>query len=413
MELSVVFQKLGIALGLGLLVGLQRERAAARLAGIRTFPLVTILGTVAAMLAERMGGWIIAAGLVSLAILIFIGKETELKEGPADPGLTTEVAILLMFGVGAYLAAGRPEVAIAIGGTVAVLLQFKGQMHGLVARLGDNDLKAIMQFALISLVILPVLPNQSYGPYSVLNPRRIWWMVVLIVGISLAGYIVYKFVGRDSGVLVSGVLGGLISSTATAVSYSRRTKGGPGLSRLAAIVIMTSSAVVYARLILIIVLIGPGFLAVAAAPLLIMLLVLWSASVVLWFRGRREEFEVEGHDNPTELKSALLFGVFFAVVLLAVAAARDRFGSRGLFVVGALSGLTDVDAITLSTLQMVNGGGLSQGDAWRTIMVATMSNLVFKGGVMAFLGDRRLLKTVAPLYGVALVCGALLVLFWF
>jgi uncharacterized membrane protein (DUF4010 family) len=214
MELTVLFQQLGIALGLGLLVGLQRERAASRLAGVRTFPLVTILGTVSALLGQAFGGWILAAGFLALAGTIFANKEIESREGPADPGLTTEVALLLMFGVGAYLVSGHREAAIAIGGGVAVLLQFKGELHGIVAKLGDNDLKAIMQFALLSLVILPILPNRVYGPFSVLNPRQIWWMVVLIVGISLVGYILYKFSGTGTGVVVNGLLGGVISSTA-------------------------------------------------------------------------------------------------------------------------------------------------------------------------------------------------------
>ena len=135
--------------------------------------------------------------------------------------------MLLMFAVGAYVVVGYPGVAIVIGGGVAVLLQFKGQLHGLVAGLGDNDLKAIMQLALISLVILPVLPDTTYGPYAVLNPRNIWLMVVLIVGISLGGYVVYKFWGNQAGIVLSGILGGVISSTATTVSYAKRAAETP------------------------------------------------------------------------------------------------------------------------------------------------------------------------------------------
>jgi uncharacterized membrane protein (DUF4010 family) len=227
MELGFLFQQLGIALGLGLLVGLQRESVASRLAGLRTFSLVTLFGSICALLATMFGGWVIAAGLIGLAGLILAGKYSDAQAGTPDPGLTTEVAILLMFGVGAYLIVGHRTVAIAIGGGAAVLLHFKGQLHGAVERLSDKDIRAIMQFALISLVILPVLPNQAYGPYAVLNPRNIWWMVVLIVGISLSGYIVYKFFGEKVGLLIGGVLGGLISSTATTVSYSRRTAHDP------------------------------------------------------------------------------------------------------------------------------------------------------------------------------------------
>ncbi|HLG17718.1 MAG TPA: DUF4010 domain-containing protein [Blastocatellia bacterium] len=412
MDLTFVFERLGIALGLGLLVGLQRESAASRLAGIRTFPLVTFLGAVSAMVAQPLGGLVIAGGFIALAILILVGKASELKDGPVDPGLTTEVAMLLMFGVGAYLIVGHLEAAIAIGGTVAVLLQFKGQMHGVVEKLGEGDLKAIMQFALISLVILPVLPNESYGPYSVLNPQKIWWMVVLVVGISLGGYIIYKFFGKDAGVLLGGVLGGTISSTATTVTYSRRAAHSPADSRLAAVIIMIASAIVFVRLLLIIVLVARPFLRAAAPPLLIMLLVLWAPSVVMWFRGRREPSDLPEQENPSELRSALLFGMIYAIVLLAVAAAKDRFGNRGLFVVASLSGLTDVDAITLSTSQLVTEGRLAPAEGWKVILVATMSNLVFKGGAVAVLAGRTLLARVAPLYALALGVGALLLILW-
>ncbi|HKX27711.1 MAG TPA: MgtC/SapB family protein, partial [Blastocatellia bacterium] len=201
MELTFLFQQLGVALGLGLLVGLQRESAASRLAGLRTFPLVTLFGSICALLATTFGGWVIAAGLMALASLILAGKLAEARADLPDLGLTTEVAMLLMFGVGASLIAGYRPVAIAVGGGAAVLLHYKGQLHEAVARLSSTDLKAIMQFALISLVILPVLPNRTYGPYSVLNPRNIWLMVVLIVGISLSGYIAYKFLGAKAGLL--------------------------------------------------------------------------------------------------------------------------------------------------------------------------------------------------------------------
>ncbi len=412
MELTATFQLLGIALGLGLLVGLQRESVASRLAGVRTFPLITILGTICALLAGSFGGWIIALGLVALAGLIFTGKMIEIKDHEPDPGLTTEIAMLLMFGIGAYLVIGYKEVAIALGGGVAVLLHLKGQLHGLVARLGENDLKAIMQFALISLVILPVLPDRTYGPYAVLNPRQVWWMVVLIVGISLGGYIVYKFFGAKAGIGLGGILGGVISSTATTVSYSRRAARVPGSSRLAAIVIMIASAVVFARLLLEVAVVQPSFLRVVGLPLLLMLLLLSVLAAWSWYRGRHEQNEMPVQENPSELKSAIFFGLMYALVLFAVAAAKERFGNQGLYVVAGLSGLTNVDAITLSTSQLVGAGRLNSEDGWRLIILATLSNLIFKAVIIALLAHRQLLMVIAPLYGVALAVGLLLLFLW-
>ncbi|HEV8482798.1 MAG TPA: MgtC/SapB family protein [Blastocatellia bacterium] len=412
MEMGSVFQQLGIALGLGLLVGLQREHSAAKVAGVRTFPLITILGAVSALLAQQFGGWIIATGLLSLTAVIVIGNLAALKEEPTDPGVTTEVAMLLMFGVGAYLVVGRPEVAIATGAGVAVLLQFKGQLHGIANKLGDNDLTAIMQFALVSLVILPVLPNRTYGPYDVLNPYQVWLMVVLIVGISLGGYVVYKFFGQQSGMLLGGILGGVISSTATTVSYSRRTSKEQAISGLAGIVIMIASAVVFARVLLEIFLVTPSFFFVACGPILILFGVAGLLSTWLWFRARNEMIEMSPPENPTELKSAIFFGLLYALVLFAVAAAKDRFGDRGLYVVAGLSGLTDVDAITLSTSQLVNSGRLDGSDGWRLIVVALTSNMIFKAATVAVLGHRVLLRKIAPLYGAALLVAGLLLIVW-
>ena len=412
MDLTSAFQQLGIALGLGLLVGLQREHAESRIAGLRTFPLVTIFGTLSAMLSETLGGWTVGAGFISVAALIVIGNVARMKTESASPGLTTEITMLLMYGVGAYLVSGYKEIAIAIGGGAAVLLQFKGQLHGIAGRLGDDDLKAIMQFALISLVILPVLPDRTYGPYDVLNPRQVWWMVVLIVGISLGGYIIYKFFGQSAGIVMGGILGGMISSTATTVSYARRTSSAPDSSRLAAVVLMIASAIVFIRLLVEVAFVAPEFLYRAAPPILVMLVLFAVLSSVMWFRSRNQQNEMPAQENPSELKSALLFGLLYAIILLAVAAAKDMFGNKGLYVVAAISGLTDVDAITLSTAQLVNAERLDAGDGWRIILLASLSNLAFKGATIAALGHRRLLVKIAPLYGLALVLGVLLLVLW-
>ncbi len=412
MQLSFLFQQLGIALGLGLLVGLQRESVASRLAGVRTFPLVTMFGTISALLAQSFGGWINAAGLIALATLIFVSKQAELKTEAPDPGLTTEIALLLMFGVGAYLVIGHREIAIIVGAGTAVLLHFKGQLHGAVAKLSEKDLKAIMQFALISMVILPILPNQTYGPYAVLNPRNIWLMVVLIVGISLSGYIVYKFFGEKAGLLLGGILGGLISSTATTVSYARRTANAPDASRSAAIVILIASGIVFARVILEIATVAPSFLKVAVWPLVIMMLAISVVVGVMWFWWRDQINEMPTQDNPSELKSAFLFGLLYAFILLAVAWTKDNFGNKGLYFIAGLSGLTDVDAITLSTSQLVNLNRLNTDQGWRLIVIATMSNLIFKLATIASLGHRQLLIRVGVGFGATLLIGLFLLAVW-
>ncbi len=410
MDIGSTFARLGIALGLGLLVGLQRERSSGALAGVRTFPLVTLTGCVCAMIAQQFGGWVVAAGLIALAAMIVVGNLAQFRNGELDPGLTTEVVILLMYGVGAYLMVGHAGIAIAVGGGAAVLLQYKGQLHGIVQRLGDEDLKAIMQFALISLVVLPVLPDRAYGPYAVLNPRQIWWMVVLIVGMSLAGYIVYKFFGERVSTALGGFLGGAISSTATTVSYARMSARFPEREKVATVVIMAASTVVLVRILIEIAVVAPAFLRQAAPPMLFMLACFAALSAAAYFRGWRPVTELPPQSNPSELKPALLFGLGYAIVLLAVAAAKEHFGQGALYVVAGLSGMTDMDAITLSTSRLVAAGRIDPATGWRLILAALMSNLVFKAGAVAVLGHRRLAARVAGLYAVAMVVAVLLLL---
>ena len=408
-DLTTTFEALGIALGLGLLVGMQRERAASRLAGFRTFPLVTILGVLCAELGRTRGGWLIAAGLMALAGLIVASNHVRLSAPDADPGLTTEAALLVMFGVGAYLVGGHRSVAVAVGGVVAILLHLKSELHALARRIGEDDFRAIMQFVLISMVILPVLPDQAYGPFQVLNPRHIWWLVVLIVAISLGGYMLYKLFGNRVGLVLAGVLGGLISSTATTVSYARRSGTTPGNAGSAALVIMLASTVVFVRVLAVAAAVSQALFMAAVVPLAIMIVLGTGLSALLWLRTPTHTLEMPTHSNPSELKSALVFGALFALVLLATAAAKHQFGDRGLYVVAALSGLTDMDAITLSTARMVNAGEIPPETAWRLILAASMSNLVFKAGVVGVLGGHGLFGRIAVRFGIALgVMAALL-----
>jgi len=412
MDFSAVAKEIGIALGLGLLVGLQRERVASPLAGFRTFPLITVSGTIAALLGQSFGGWIVGAGLIALAGLVIVGNLAKQKKGDLDPGLTTEVAMLLMYGVGAYVVVGHTAAAIAIGGGVAVLLHLKPEMHSLAARIGNADFKAIMQFVLVSFVILPVLPDQAYGPYQVLNPHRIWVLVVLIVGISLAGYMIYKFFGEKAGVMMGGVLGGIISSTATTVSYARRSRQAKGSSKLAAQVILIASTVVFVRVLMLIGATAPASLREAGPPLGAMLGVMMVLSVGTWFVDRHAKVQMPPQGNPTELKSAILFAALFALVTLGVAAAKEHFGQRGLYVVAILSGLTDMDAITLSTTQIIQSGQTDVHTGWRLILAAALANLVFKAGTTAVLGDRKLFLRVSALFGVAFAAGILILILW-
>jgi uncharacterized membrane protein (DUF4010 family) len=416
MTTAWVFQQLGIALGLGLLVGLQRERTEAGMPGLRTFPLITVLGTTAALVSTSMGGWVLATGFLAVTVMLLFPNLIRLREEHPDPGITTDVAALLMYLVGALLIV-LPEqrsIAVAVGGGVAVLLQFKPELHNLARRLGDGDLKAIMQFVLLSCVILPVLPNKDFY-LGVLNPRETWLMVVLIVGMSLGGYIAYKFLGRDAGMLLGGLLGGAISSTATTVSHSRQAAARESEPRVAALVILIASTVVFVRVLIEVAVVAPGLLASLAPPVVIMMLLMLVSAALLWLRIHQRPGEMPEQHNPTQLKSALMFGGMYALVLIALALTRQYIGNRGLFGVAILSGLTDMDAITLSTAKMFRASSADPwivANGWRLILCAALSNLAFKTFLVASLGPRELLQRVVIVFVIPFCGGLGLLLLW-
>ena len=418
----LIFEQLGISLALGLLVGLQRQHRQLLIAGLRTFPLITALGTLAALFDQQLdsGGWMTPVGFLGLTVVVAISMIYEMRRRKQpDPGITTESAILLMYVVGAYIVLGDRIVAIAVGAGVAVLLQFKGELHGIAARLGNDDLRAIMAFALISCIVLPILPNQTYdlvAPLDVLNPFEIWMMVVLMVGISLGGYLAYKFLGTRRGVLLGGLLGGAISSTATTLSYARRSRESPEVSRLAAVVIVIASTVVYARVILEICVVAPRHWQSLVPPIACMMAASALTAAVVWLRLPRSAERMPQQHNPTELRSALVFAGLYAGVLLALAAVKTYFGGRGLYGVAILSGLTDMDAITLSTSRLVGAepehGGIAAAQAWRLIVLATIANLAFKWALCLAIGQRSLAWTVGALFAVPIAVGGLLFWLW-
>lgn len=407
MELTGI-DRLVLALALGLLVGFQRQWAAKRLAGIRTFPMITAFGMLAAALARDFGGWVLAGGLVALAAVLWAGNT-----GPDDEtGITTEVSVLVMFAVGALVAQGAFALAVVTTGAVAVLLHWKRPLHEFVGRVGEEDLRSVMRLVLIGLVILPALPNESFGPYQVLNPFQIWLMVVLIVGLSLGGYLAHRLAGDRVGALLAGVLGGLISSTATTVSQARASRQAPGQVPSALLVIVVASTVVFLRVFVLAGIVAPSVLRALIPPLLAMFGLMALLSLIAFGITRRRLGEATLEHAPSDMRAAVAFGALYAVVLLAVAVARQHFGLEGLYPVAALSGLTDVDAITLSTVQLIHTGRLEPELGWRLILIGALANLVFKGAAAVALGNPKLRPSLLTLFGAALAGGVTLLLVW-
>lgn len=416
MELAIAdvrpFYLLIISLLLGLLVGLQRQWAEAPLGGIRTFSLVSIFGTTCALLAEKYGSWFILIGfLTTIAIIISSHVRKNISTETSHRGLASEFAMILTFASGALVYSGPIWLAAAIAGITAVILQAKIELHGLAARFSAKELKAIMQFVLISLVIFPIVPNRTFGPLEVFNPHDTWLMVVLIVAISLSGYIIYKFFGERAGIILSGVLGGVISSTATTMNYSRLSKESGNNTLIAnALIILIAWSIVYIRLLFEIAIVSPSFRA-AILPLTLMFFVSTLATIWVWRKiSRKNPLGMPQQPNPTELRTALTFGIIYSLVLLAVAFAKDYFGQSGLTLVAILSGITDMDAITLSTAKLVETKKLLPNEGWPVIVIAIISNTFFKGLIIGFVGGKRIFRTILVPWLATLLSGIALLI---
>ena len=397
------------SLALGLLIGLERERNPASKAGLRTFALVSLLGTLAALITDKTGApWILAAGLVLVGLMMIAAYARDTDEA-ADPGTTSVAAVCVCYSLGALIWLGYPTLAVMLGVLTTMLLYFKPELRGLSQSLSRQDLFSILQFAALSFVILPVLPNQDYGPYDALNPHQIWLMVVLISGISLAGYVALRITGGHHGVLLLGLFGGLVSSTATSMVYARHARD-PGMLQLSVVVILAANLVVPLRLAVLTGVVSPALLP-QLLPALGAALICSVAGAFYWWRRLREQpvLMVPEIRNPTEIRTALGFGLLFGVVLLCSAWLSDVAGSKGLYAVALVSGLTDVDAITLSTLRLYDLGALASVEAAGAIVLALVSNMAFKLGLVFAVGGATLARRCAPSM-VAAAAGAGLVL---
>ena len=367
------------SLAIGLLIGLERERNPSAKAGLRTFAVIALLGTMVAMLSDlTTSSWLLPIGFLAVALLIvaaYFGYHT----ADEDPGTTTEAALLMCFGLGAMIWFGYDTLAVMLGIVTTALLYFKPELHGFTQRLARRDLLSILQFAVLTFVVLPILPNQGFGPYGALNPYHIWLMVVLVSGISLAGYVALRLAGQRYGAPLLGFLGGIVSSTATTLIYARHGKKFEGMRQLAVLVILFANLVLLIRLSLLAVVVAPGVMPKLLPVLGVALLLGALVAGIGWRQFRRSgELPLPEIKNPTEIKTSLTFGFIYASVLFLSAWLSDKIGSAGLYGVALISGLTDVDAITLSSLQLFTLGKIPASQVVTAVVLALNANLLFK-----------------------------------
>ena len=406
MEATASIWSLLTATLVGFLIGLERERKretrGSIFAGVRTFSLIALFGAISGQLSSQYGT---AFTLVSFAVLgVLTGLAYWRESAGKKIGGTTEVAALVAFGLGVL--AGNHEYIIALAGAVVTtgVLSLREELHSLAAGLTREDLFAVVQFATVSLIVLPLLPDESYGPWGVWNPRTIWTLVVLISGISFLGYLAAKVVGTRHGIALTGLLGGMASSTAVALSFSGRSKASPGLSRLFAAGTLAASVVTIPRLLIWLAAVQPSLIMPALPPLIAFAIVTLAGGAVTHYANRGKDSTDVELRNPFELKTALKFGVLFAIILLVTRAAEVFLGEYGIYLASALAGFTQLDAITLALARLVEEG-LVIDTAVKGLAIAVASNNLFKGGLAVSLGSRIYGKYVIfTLVAAALAC---------
>ena len=403
-----LFLRFGVALAIGFMIGLQREYAfrvkqQELLAGERTFALMALVGSLAAMIADIFDSSLAFLGVIFL-VGIFTAIAYFIDAWRGQVGLTTEIAILITVLIGALCYWDHLALAAALGIITTVLLSVKIETDRLVSVLTREDIFAALQFAVISLVILPVLPKESNlpPPFDVLSPFRIWLMVVFISGINFIGYFAIKFVGPERGIGLTGLLGGLVSSTGVTLGFSERSNRESSLAKPFSLAIMISWTVMFARVLVEVGVLNLELLQLVWPPIAAAGVVGLLYCVYLYLSQRTTEKDTLEFSNPFDLVSAIKFGLLYAVILLIARTAQLYFGETGVYISSLVSGLADVDAITISLAQLSIEGTVSKVVAAQSIVIATIANTIAKGAIV-IIGGAYLLKR-------ALLPGMLLVL---
>jgi uncharacterized membrane protein (DUF4010 family) len=353
-----------------------------------------LTGCAAALAADELNSALVfAAVMVSMCALIIAAYIMTSKH---RTGMTTEVASILILIVGALCYWDEITLAGALAVTTTVLLSVKGEVQRFVRNLTPEDVRSTLVFAVITVIILPVLPDEGLGekPLDVLNPRQIWLMVVFISGISFLGYILNKFLGTSRGVVLTGLLGGVVSSTASTMSFAQRSKENPELAKSLGLAIMLTWTVMYARVTVIVAVISNHLLNELWLPLSLNMAVGAAYATWLYYSQREHTSEEFQYNNPFRLRPALEFGALFAVILVVARAAQLNLGDAGVFLSSAIGGSVDVNAITLSMSDLANGRNIGTVLAAQAVMLATISNMVVKGGMVVTSSAPELRKTI-------------------
>jgi uncharacterized membrane protein (DUF4010 family) len=407
------FKLLGIALAIGLLIGMERgwrardREEGMRVAGLRTYGMISLLGGLSGILAQQVDAFLMGFVFLGLTSVLLLAYSKSLDKFE-DFSITGIIASLITFTLGALTVFGHSMLASASAVVITSLLGFKPLLHGWLKKLEQEELNATLKLLLISVVMLPILPDQGYGPWNVFNPYHIWLMVVLIAGISYLGYFAIRIVGNQHGPVLTGALGGLVSSTAVTLNLSKLSKQQQGMENVLAAGILTACATMFARTLLLTSVINPDLSRELLPALLVMTFFTYFVAFFLW--KNRSEFQGIDEitlENPFQLVMAMKFGAFLVVILLLSKILNMYFGDMGAYFLAATAGLADVDPITLSMAQM-SKGGLEVSVAAKAILIAVSVNSGIKSIFSWVIGGRALAFRVGGALTGAVVAGLMI-----
>jgi uncharacterized membrane protein (DUF4010 family) len=389
------------ALAIGALLGIERERrkqqdAGHASAGLRTFILFALIGALAGWLTAMLESpWILAAGLLAVVAAVLAGYVLAVRREPDALGLTTELAAIATYLLGALSALGERELAVGIGVAVAAVLAYKQSLHGFVQKLGTDDVYAGVRLLIATFIILPILPDEPLDPWDALNPQSLWLLVLLISGLSLVGYVLTRVLGSHKGIPITGLTGGLVSSTAVTLSFARQSRDQDYAQAAPALAtgILLAWAVSFVRVLVEVLVVNRALLPRLLPAFTAMMLV---CVAFAWLNLGRADQATQAQDvklrNPFSLTSAIKFAAFFALVLLVVKTVQAQAPPSGMYFVAALAGATDVDAITLSMAEYARTA--DPGVAAHAITIAALSNTLVKAGMVVALGSGPLRRSL-------------------
>lgn len=398
-----------VTAGIGFVLGLEREFSqhsenSEVFAGLRTFTLVALFGFLAAYLGVTFTYWIFIAGFLGVVTIVSISYWVTSNKG--DIGSTTEFAVIFTFLLGGLVLVGNINLSLALTVIALVLLSLKLTFRTMIGQLSQKELYAFVRFVVVALLILPFLPDNYFGPYNIINPREVGWIIVLVSGIGFVGYILMKFLGTDRGILLTSILGGLVSSTLVTFTFSKNSKETPQLSQNYAVGIFAAATIMVVRIFLLVFIFNKEMLVELIIPLLILLLTAFGVAVFFYKRqyGKPALIDKIVLGDPLNIKNAVFFGIFYMGILLLVSYANHTYGTKGIYVSSAISALTDIDAIAISVSKL-GGTTMNILFAQNAILIATLSNTVVKIGIALFTGSQQLKKYVLVGYSCIFIAG--------